>query len=89
MDQQIDIFVDALHPFGIGNEVGREIATVKLHAFNKIKGGFQTFGFFHSDHAFFADFIHGFGHNLADGFVVVGRDGSDLRDFFSVAGRLG
>ena len=43
MDQQVGVFVDALHPFRIGDKIGREITTVKTHAFNKIESGFQTF----------------------------------------------
>src|SRR4029077_20570060 len=40
------------------------------------------------DDAILADFLHGLGNDLADGLVVVGRDGADLRDH--VAGdRLG
>ena len=88
VNQQVGVFEHALHPLGIGDEVRREITAVELHAFDDIKRGLQPFGFFDGDHAFFADFVHRFGNDLADGRVVVRRDGADLGDFFWIFGRL-
>jgi hypothetical protein len=39
---------------------------------------------FHGDHAFFADFVHRISNDLANGFVAVRRDRTDLCDFFDV-----
>src|SRR5205807_10207404 len=45
-------------------------------------------GFFNGDHAVFADFLHSFGNDAANGFIVVGGNGADLGNH--VAGdRLG
>ena len=38
-------------------------------------------GFFHSDHAIFSNFVHGFGNEIANGGVIVGRNRTDLADF--------
>jgi len=35
---------------------------------------------FHRMNTVFADFLHRFGYDLADGLVIVRRDGADLRD---------
>jgi hypothetical protein len=67
------------HTIGIGNEVGRQIATVETHALDQVESGFEAARFFDGDDAFAADFLHRVGENLADFFVTVGRDGGDLR----------
>ena len=40
----------------------------------------KRLGFFHGNDAVLADLVHGFGDDLADGYLVVGRDGADLGD---------
>ena len=89
MDQQVAIFLNAFHPFRIGHKVGRKVAAIKTHSFDEIEGCFQTLGFFDRNDAFFADLIHGFGQNIADGFVIVSGNSADLGDFVPVAGRFG
>ena len=86
-DVRIVHFAD--HLFGVGHEIGGEVTAVKAHAFHHVHGGFQTLGFFNGDHAFLAHFGHGFGNDVADGGVRVGRNGADLGNFFLVAGGLG
>ena len=71
------------------DEVGREVAAVKLHAFDDFERVFQALAFFDGNHAFFADFFHRFGDFVADGAVRVGGDGADLRDFLVGFARLG
>ena len=88
MNQQIGVFEHAFHALGIGDEVRRKIAAVELHAFDYIKRGFQPFGFFNGNYAFFADFIHSFGDDIANGRIIVRGDGADLGDFFGIFGRL-
>ena len=81
---QFDILV-----LRIIDEVGREVAAVKLHAFHNFQRIFQPLTFFYGDHAFFAHFFHRFGDFRAHGFVRVGRDGADLGDFLVGVARLG
>ena len=71
------------HALGIGDEVRREIAAIELHAFDDFELGFERLRLFYGDDAVFADFLHGLGNDLADGLVIVGRDGADLGDHFA------
>ena len=80
VEEDHDVFEDRLHALGIGDEVGREVAAVELHAFDDFQLGFQTLGFFDRDDAVFADLVHGLGDDGADLFVVVGGNGSDVGD---------
>ena len=67
---------------GVVDEVGRQVAAVKLHPLNNIEFVVQRLAVFNGDHAFFTDLLHGFGDQLADFVVRIGRNGTDLRDFF-------
>ncbi len=78
-----------LHAFGIGDEVGREVAAVELHALDQLEGGLHRLGLFDGDHPLLAHLLHGLGEDLTDGFVAVGRDRSHLRDLFRAARGLG
>src|SRR6202011_5744936 len=71
------------HALGIGNEVGREIAAVELHAFDDFELGLQSLRVFAGDDAVFANLLHGLGNDLADGLVIVGGDGADLGNHFA------
>src|SRR5215469_14216202 len=83
VDEDADVFEGAFHAIGIGNEVGREVAAVKLHAFHDFEGGLHGLGLFHGDHAVLADLLHGFGDYATDLLVVVGGNGADLRNHFA------
>ena len=72
MDQDIDVFVDALHAVWIGDKIGREVAPVKLHALNDIERGLQALSLFDGNHALFANLVHRLGDDLADGRIIVG-----------------
>src|SRR5574344_997199 len=74
---------------GVVDEVGRQVATVKLQAFDDIQFVLQRFAFFHGDHAFFAHFVHGFGNDGAHRLVRVGRDRTHLGDPFAGGGGFG
>ncbi|MNN21662.1 hypothetical protein D3C81_1349920 [compost metagenome] len=89
MEQDEGLFEGDLHLVGVGDEVGRQVAAVELHAFDDVDGGFSRLGFFDRDDAFVADLGHGQGDQLADFSVAVGRDGADLGDFRVVGDRLG
>ena len=88
MDQDIGILKLDLHLFRVGDEVGREIATVELHAFDDFQLEFEALGFLDGDHAFLADLFHGLGDLLADFTVAIGGDDADLRDFVRTGNRL-
>src|SRR5690606_4886783 len=62
------------HGVRLVDEVRRQVATVELHALNNGQFVFQARAFFNGDHAFLADFFHGFGNDVADGAVGVGGD---------------
>ena len=83
MDQDIAVFELGGHPLLIGDEVGRQVPAVELHALDHIQVGVGALGLFDGDDAVLADLFHGVGDQLADGRVVVGRDGADLGDFLA------
>ena len=80
VDENVGILELGDHLLGIGDEVGREIAAVELHALDDVELGLGGLGFFDRDHALVADLLHGFGDHLADRGVAIRRDGADLSD---------
>ena len=86
MDEEVDVFVDALHSFRIGHEIRRKIAPIKAHPLNEVEGRFQTFSFLNRDDALFSYLVHGLGKNVTDGLVIVRRDRPYLRNLISVTG---
>src|SRR5450830_469524 len=87
VDQQIGVIHLDAHLVGIGDEVGRDVATVELHALDHIELGLERLGFLDRDHAFIADLLHRLGQKVTDFAIAVGRDGADLGDLF-VGGNL-
>ena len=81
--QDVRILENCALLVGLIDEVGRQVATVELHAFDDFKFVVQRLAVFDGDHAFLADFVHRFGDDLADFFIGVGRDRADLCDFFA------
>ena len=81
MDENISVIQLCNHLFRIGDEIGREIATVKLHTLDNVEFGFSRLGLLDSDHAFIANLLHGLGNHVADGLVTIGRNGADLCNF--------
>ncbi len=75
--------------FRVVDEVGREVAAVELHAFDDVELVVQALAVFDRDDAFFADLVHRVGNDVADRVVAVGRDRSDLGDFFRSGGGFG
>ena len=80
VDQDVGVFELGDHLLGVGDEVGREIAAVELHAFDDVELGLEALGFLDGDDAVLADLLHRLGDHLADRLVAVGRDGADLGD---------
>ncbi len=87
VDQDVGVVHFNAHLVGVGDEVGRDVAAVELHAFDDLEFGLERLGFFNRDDALVADLLHGVGEELADLRVAVGRDGPDLGDFL-VRGHL-
>ncbi|MNZ42151.1 hypothetical protein D3C78_597200 [compost metagenome] len=87
--QQQRAFQLGNHGVRLVDEVRRQVATVELHAFYDGQFVFQARAFFNGDHAFFTDLVHGFGNDVADGFVGVGGDGAYLGDGLGVGAGLG
>ena len=81
VQQHVSVLELGHHLLGIGDEVGREIAAVELHALDDLDVGLERLGLFDRDHALVADLLHRLGDHLADGRVAVGGDGADLGDF--------
>ena len=83
MQQDVGVFQIGNHLVGIGDEVGRQVAAVELHAFDD--GGFrlQALVLFDGDDTLVADLLHRVSDLAADFRFAVGRDGADLGDFGS------
>ena len=80
VQQHVSVLELGHHLLGIGDEVGREIAAVELHALDDLDVGLERLGLFDRDHALVADLLHRVGNHLADGRIAVGGDGADLGD---------
>src|SRR6202022_2708960 len=78
VDQNVGVLERNFHALGIGHEVGREVAAVELHAFNHVQLGLEGLGLLDGDDAILADLLHGLGHDVADGLVIVGGNGAHL-----------
>src|SRR5690606_10595047 len=73
---------------GVVDEVGRQVATVELHALDHVEFVLERLAVFDGDDAFLADLVHRIGDDLADRLVAVGRDRADFGDLLAAgAGR--
>src|SRR5664279_2178874 len=89
VDQDVGVVEFDAHLVGVGDEVGRDVAAVELHALDDIEFGFQRLGFLNRDDTLVADLLHGVGKELADLGVAVGGNGADLGDFLVRGDLLG
>src|SRR5213593_1440624 len=87
--EDVSIFELGFHRLRVGDEVGREIALVELHAFHNFQRGLDRLRFFNRNSAVLAYFVHGVSDDFANGRVPVGRDGGDLFDLFLVLDLFG
>ena len=55
-----------------------------MHPFDHFELAFETRAVFDRDHAFLADFVHRVGDDLADLWITVRRDRTDLGDLLVV-----
>src|SRR6267143_303519 len=89
VDQDVGIFHFNAHLVGVGDEVGRDVSAVELHALDDVEFGLQRLGFLDRDDALVADLLHGIRKELADLGVAVGGDGADLGDLLVRGDLLG
>src|SRR5580658_3106306 len=80
VDKNAYVLEHAFHALGVGDEVGREVAAVKLHTFDHFKSRLHRAGFLDGDDAILADLLHSFGDDAANLLVVVGGNGANLGD---------
>ena len=80
VDQDVGVLELGPHLLGVGDEVGRDVAAVELHALDHVELGGQALRLLDRDHALVADLLHRLGQHLADLGVAVGRDRADLGD---------
>ncbi len=88
VDQDDGVFQNRFHALGVGHKVRRQVAAVKLHAFDHFQLRLHGLGFFHGDDAVLADLLHRFGNDVANGLIVVGGDGAHLGDQLFAVHRL-
>jgi len=81
VDEDVGIFHFNAHLVGVGDEIGRDVAAVKLHAFDDLEFGLERLGFLNRDYALVADLLHRIREKLADFGVAIGGDGANLGDF--------
>ena len=87
-DQDVGLLELGLHALGVGDEVGRDVAAVDLHALGVLGLEGEALALLDRDHAVLADLLHHLGDQVAD-LAVGGRDRGDVRDVGAVAHRLG
>src|SRR6266702_4187631 len=75
--------------FGVVDEIGRQVASVELHALDYLELGLQALAVLDRDHAFLADLLHCIRDDLADLDVRIGGNGADLGDFLAGGAGLG
>ena len=80
VDEDVNVLELGDHLLGIGDEVGREIAAVELHALDHVEFGLRGFRLLDRDHALVADLLHRLGQHLADLGVAIRGDRADLGD---------
>ena len=80
VDQDVRVLELRRHLLGIGDEVGRDIAAVELHALDDFELRVEALGFLDGDHTLIADLLHGLGNHVSDGLLAIGRNRADLGD---------
>ncbi len=79
MDQDVRLIQFDVHLLGVGDEIGRQVAAVELHALDDVEFRLHALGFLDRDDALVADLLHRLGDHAADLGLAIGRDGADLR----------
>ena len=78
-EQDSGVLEHGLHALGIGDEVGRDVALVELHALGELQAHLGDAGLLDGDDTVLADLVKGIGDEGADLGVLRG-DGGDLGD---------
>ena len=88
MEQDVGVLEDGLHRLRVGDEVGRDVALVELHALGELELGAHGVGLLDRDHAVLADLVEGLGEQVADVAVAAGdgRDGGHVLAGLDLAG---
>src|SRR5262249_54657544 len=76
VDQDVRILELDPHLVGVGDEVGRDVAAVELHALDHVELGLERLRLLDRDHALVADLVHRLGEEGTDFLVAVGRNGA-------------
>jgi hypothetical protein len=71
------------HSLRVGDEVGRQVSAIELHALDHVEGRLERLRLLDGDDAVLADLLHRFRDDLADRLVAVRGDGAHLRDHVS------
>ena len=85
-DQDEWVLKDRFHPIGIGDEVGREVAAVELHALGVLGLEAERLALLHGDDAVLADLVHHLGDDRAD-LGIGGADRGHGRNLLAVVDR--
>ena len=87
-DQDLGVVQDRFHAIRVGHEVGRDVASVELHALGVFLLETERLAFLDRDDAVLADLVHDLGDDVAD-FRIRGGDGGDGRDLLARVDRAG
>src|SRR5258706_4606954 len=80
VDQDVWLVDDRFHGVGSSDEIGADLATVKLHTFNVLGLEFEATALFNRNHAVLTNLVHDFGNQVTD-LAILRRnrgDGSNL-----------
>ncbi len=81
--QDVRVVEHRLHPLGVGDEVGRDVALVEAHALDEVHLEPEGLALLDGDHTVLADLVDRLGDDVAD--LLVGRgDGGDVGDLLLV-----
>ena len=78
VEKDVGVVEDGFHRLRVGDEVGRDVALVELHALGELELGAHGVGLLDRDHAVLADLVEGLGEQVAD-VAVTARDRGDGR----------
>ena len=89
MHQDVGVIELGRHALGIGDEIGRDIALVEVHALDDVELGLDAGRLLDGDHAMLAHLFHGARDHVAHLRVVVGGHGGHLGDLLAGLHALG
>ena len=89
MQEDVGLLELRHHLLRVGDEIGRKIAAIELHALDDVEFGLEALGLLHRDDAFVADLLHRLGDHVADRLVAIRRNRADLGDLLGGRDLLG